>query len=175
MSLSGFYSAPAIMGFLYDEHSALSTPVFQLLVVSSIAFGSTYVFGTLLTARGNLRTLNKVALAGFLLNVILNLLLIPHFGATGAATATVATQFLTAIVQVLLSFRLARFHFKMIFWLRMVGYLVVALVVSWGLQHTGLYWAYLFVLNLAVVVLIAFVFKLLHIRAAIELIGHRLR
>ena len=44
-------------------------------------------FGTLLTANGSLRNLNLTAFGGMILNISLNLYLIPQFKASGAALA----------------------------------------------------------------------------------------
>src|SRR5690606_24591723 len=56
--IAAISSAEPIMDFLYVDHVLRSTHVFKILILSSIAFGSTYVFGTLLTARGDIKTLN---------------------------------------------------------------------------------------------------------------------
>jgi O-antigen/teichoic acid export membrane protein len=53
----------------------------------------------LLTAKGDLRFLNQLSAIGIVLNVALNALLIPKYGATGSAVATLITQSMTAVVQ----------------------------------------------------------------------------
>src|SRR5690606_34889477 len=60
------------------------------------------LFGTLLTANGSLRYLNWIAGVGLLLNISLNFILIPQFGATGAAITTLITQSLVAVVQIII-------------------------------------------------------------------------
>ena len=59
----------------------------------------TYIFGTLLTANGNLYLLNKIAFFGMIINIILNYFLINSHGAYGASISSFLTQFLTAIIQ----------------------------------------------------------------------------
>ena len=58
-----------------------------------------FIFGTLLTANGNLKILNIISLGGVITNVCINLLLIPKHGALGAAIATCFTQLVTATLQ----------------------------------------------------------------------------
>lgn len=58
-----------------------------------------YVTGTLLTASGDLRSLNRIALFCVGLNIVLNLCLIPQWGAWGSALATVITQWFALITQ----------------------------------------------------------------------------
>jgi O-antigen/teichoic acid export membrane protein len=52
-----------------------------------------------LTANGNLRVLNSISAIGILANITINLILIPEYGALGAAIATFTTQGVTAIAQ----------------------------------------------------------------------------
>lgn len=70
----------------------------------------TCIFGTLLTASGNLRKQNYVALGGILVNVVLNLILIPRFQAMGSAVSSLVTQMITGLLQVYLCYKV--FHFK---------------------------------------------------------------
>jgi O-antigen/teichoic acid export membrane protein len=104
------WNAEAIMAWRYSEHTDRSAPAFAMLIWCFVAVGTTYIFGTLLTAAGRLRVLNWMAAGGALLNIGLNLLLIPRFQAEGAAMASLATQWLTALVQLAMAvwlFRLA--------------------------------------------------------------------
>jgi O-antigen/teichoic acid export membrane protein len=99
------WNAQPVLELIYAEHTALSAPSFLLLIHCFVGVCVTYVFGTLLTASGDLRLLNCMAAGGALLNVALNLLLIPRMQAEGAAWASLATQLLTAGVQVVLAGR----------------------------------------------------------------------
>jgi O-antigen/teichoic acid export membrane protein len=95
-SACSFYSTE-LMSLLY--HSDESARVFQILIWGFIAISTSYVFGTLLTANGNLKALNIIALVGIVVNLLVNFLLIPRLMAVGSAYASLATQFSTAIVQ----------------------------------------------------------------------------
>lgn len=99
---SNFYSKE-LMQLLYKEHINESAQVFGLLMTGFIAISTTYVFGTLLTANGNLKQLNIVAASGMLINICLNLFLIPIFEAKGSAYASLITQFLTSGLQVIIA------------------------------------------------------------------------
>jgi O-antigen/teichoic acid export membrane protein len=63
--------------------------------------GMNFIFGTLLTANGNLKILNSISAIGIIANITINLILIPSYGALGAAIATFGTQGVTAIAQFL--------------------------------------------------------------------------
>lgn len=97
-----------IMGLLYTEELDASSEVFKWLILSLIPISITYIFGTLLTANGNLKWLNIMAIIGVALNIILNLILIPHYHALGAAISSLITQGLTSLAQVYLSTRFVK-------------------------------------------------------------------
>ncbi|MEI6898650.1 MAG: oligosaccharide flippase family protein [Bacteroidota bacterium] len=104
-----FYSYE-IMDLLYREHIHESAGVFRLLMGGFIAVSTTYIFGTLLTANGNLRALNLISLTGLIINFLMNLILIPHLFATGSAYASLTTQFFIAIAEVIMVQRVFRFR-----------------------------------------------------------------
>ncbi len=98
-----------LMEFMYKEHVAESARIFGLLMMSFIAVSTTYIFGTLLTANGNMRQLNYMAASGMILNIILNYILIKKFDAFGSAVSSMITQFLTAAIQVFIAQKIFKF------------------------------------------------------------------
>jgi len=98
----GLFFSNDIMNLLYHEHGDLSAPVFTMLMFSFVCISTSYIFGTLLTANGSLRNLNLTALGGMILNISLNLFLIPQFKASGAALAGLITQIIMALAQIIL-------------------------------------------------------------------------
>jgi O-antigen/teichoic acid export membrane protein len=92
-----------IMSFLYSESTQAWADTFGLLVFSFIAIGLMYIFGTYMTARGELKSLNIIYATCVVLNVVLNFLLIPKYGAYGAAAATLATQTVASLSLIAMS------------------------------------------------------------------------
>lgn len=92
--------------WMLDDANEYFVAVLVVLVWSSNAAGLIYVVGPLLTANNNLRLMNRIFALGLLLNVVLNAVLIPFYGALGAAVATIATQGMVALAEVGLVFRL---------------------------------------------------------------------
>jgi O-antigen/teichoic acid export membrane protein len=99
---SGFYDTE-IMGLLYWNNVEMSASILQILMVSFLGIATTYIFGTLLTANGSIRQLNQMAVVGMIINIGLNLILIPHLQALGSAWASLATQLFTALAQTILA------------------------------------------------------------------------
>ncbi len=91
--------------WILKEASPYAVSVFKILVWSSISSGVIYVFGTLLTSSGNLKKMNRVFAIGFLLNLIGNLIMIPRYGAWGAAISTLITQSFVAVVELFLVYQ----------------------------------------------------------------------
>lgn len=114
--------------------------VFSMLMSCFVAISMTYVFGTLLTANGSLKALNIVAAAGMVLNIGLNLILIPRFLASGSAVASVATQFVMAIIQMVIAIKVFKVEFKVKEIVRLC--LFVALLFGWlfALQFVNIRW-----------------------------------
>lgn len=97
----------------FDKIYTGDTNGYQILAVLMSCFTAislTYIFGTLLTASGNLKKQNYVALGGIAINVILNLILIPKYFALGSAISSLVTQLLTGLLQVYICYKV--FHFK---------------------------------------------------------------
>lgn len=106
-SVSLFYSYQ-LMNLLYVQHIQQSADVFGVLMFSFVANTILFVFGTLLTANGSLGIQNKLMFIALILNVGLNLLLIPHYKALGAAWAGVITQGFVALAEMILAFKMIR-------------------------------------------------------------------
>lgn len=94
--------AEEIMLLLYHDTTQASFWCFAILAISFVPVSISYIYGTLLTAGGFLKEMNRIATVGLLLNVILNTITIPKFGLLGAAGVTLITQSLVAISQMLL-------------------------------------------------------------------------
>lgn len=105
------FNSDFILGLIYKDGIEDSVISFQLLMWSFIGTCSTVIFGTLLTAKGELRFLNISAAIGLVLNFAINYALIPKYGANGAALATLITQSAISLAQIVYCYR----HFHMQF------------------------------------------------------------
>lgn len=94
-----FYSAN-IMKMLYPNDVGETSIVFSILMCCFMGSATQYVFGTLLTANGSLKYLNIIAGCGFIVNITMNLILIPRMQAVGAAIASLTTQLLVPAIQI---------------------------------------------------------------------------
>jgi O-antigen/teichoic acid export membrane protein len=131
-----------IMTLLYGtEYMGAVTTVFPMLMTCFVAISMTYVFGSLLTANGNLRELNMMALGGMIFNIGMNVVFIRIFKmeATGTAISSLCTQALTALAQVLIVQSKFRFRVNWRLLTTLVVY-VAGVIATASLCHTYFLW-----------------------------------
>ncbi|HQQ93805.1 MAG TPA: oligosaccharide flippase family protein [Bacteroidia bacterium] len=104
ISVSSIFYSDHFYEVIYKGESE-GHEILGLLMCCFTAISTTYIFGTLLTANGNLKFLNLMAIGGIVVNLVLNFVLIPRYHAMGSAVASVITQFVTALIQVYLSYK----------------------------------------------------------------------
>lgn len=112
------------------------------------AVSLTCVFGTLLTASGNLKRQNYVALGAIIINVLLNFILIPKYHALGSAISSLVTQMVAGLLQVYICYKVFNFHVNK------------RLLTSLALFIAGLFFINYFTLNLTNEWMINFVIML---------------
>jgi len=105
IAMGSYFYSNELMAMLYNAQLHDSAHVFQILMGGFIAVSTTYIFGTLLTANGNLKELNIIACCGLIISFSCNIFLIPRFLAIGSAYASLITQFTTAFFQVILAIK----------------------------------------------------------------------
>ncbi|WP_165779307.1 oligosaccharide flippase family protein [Brumimicrobium salinarum] len=158
-----------IIDFIYAERYDNSAEVFCWLILSFVPMSFSHIFGTLLTANNNLKLLNKMALLGVLLNIILNYFLIPEMKAEGAAIATITTQSLTALMQIILAIKVFKLKIDWKSLLRFVFLLSIFIPVTHFLhQEIGKLWSILVTVLVGVGLL--FMLKLIHIKTLLTML-----
>jgi O-antigen/teichoic acid export membrane protein len=115
--------AESIFQLLYTSDAQSINP-FYWLMLSFIGISMNFVFGTLLTAHGNLKELNIISAIGVLINVSLNVLLIPKYGAAGAGFTAFVTQLIMALTQFILCVRLFKLHIGLKHIFKWIGYII---------------------------------------------------
>lgn len=165
-----FVFAEPLMELLYKTNVDQVVPIFRVLVLSFLAMSTTYIFGTLLTAGNFLKQLNIMALGGAFLNIGLNFWLIPRYGAWGAAIASVITQFLTGISQILMAwyFFNYRFNTKVVaIWMLFAALTIGA---GWGVTQVQISWQLGLVGLAGAGVLIAFATGMVNLKQLFRLV-----
>ena len=144
--------------------------VFPILMGSFFCLSTTYVFGTLLTANGSLKQLNLVAATGVVINILLNLIVIPRFQSVGAAFTSLCVQFLTAFAQYLLCKKIFKLKLGTGYWMHLLLFLGSVALCSWLVKMPQWNWMISFAVGFAINLGLIFVTRLLSIKEIVSLI-----
>ncbi|KPK85091.1 MAG: hypothetical protein AMS27_08360 [Bacteroides sp. SM23_62_1] len=150
-----------IIEWMYHEHIQYSASIFPLLMLGFISISTTYIFGTLLTANGNLKELNILASSALVINILLNILFIPRHQAFGAALSSLITQTFMAVAQVLVAFLKFRFRLKWEQLYRFGAFSATVFILGWFTAEYIKSWFMGAILVIVLSVLSAFVVRIL--------------
>lgn len=115
--------------------------VLGILIWTFVPVSVTYIFSTLLTAHERLMQMNRFFVAGLVLDVTLNMSLVPYWKAAGSAWATLGTQLFIAVAMVWLCVQTFQFRPSKKGLLQTLGFAVWVLFADWFIfEKTGLAW-----------------------------------
>lgn len=95
------FNSEWILTLIYSNYVHDSVLPFTILTFAFIPITFTFIYGTILTANGNLLFLNIVSLFSIIINFTLNWIFIPQFGAMGAAFTSLLTQIIIGLAQLI--------------------------------------------------------------------------
>lgn len=128
VSVGCFFYSNELSGMI--NHGVTDSAVeFSILMLCFTAVSTTYIFGTLLTANGNLKQLNIMAIVGICINLILNFILIPRYMAMGSAISSLITQFFTAGIQIYFAYKIFKFKINVRLIIALIVF-IIGIVVS---------------------------------------------
>lgn len=168
VGVTAFFYRDYLIGLRYNDFISQASQSFGFLILSFIPISVTYIYGTLLTANGSLRQLNLMAVGGLILNVVLNLILIPKYKAEGASIATLITQLITAKIQVLLVLKIFKLKINWNLYLKLSGLIVLVIAVNWSLIQTDLPIGFKFLLSLVCSTILPFLLGLIKINTFVS-------
>ncbi len=170
LAITGICFDEEIMLALYHEIHPGTTIIFTLLMNSFLGIGLVYVFGSLLTANGSLKNLSKIAFVGLVINVGLNLWLIPQYQAVGMAIASLCTQLVMGFLHVWLAKKtfLLKTDYKTL--IRLSLFFAILLILAPISKTISSYWLVNLVLLLIGGLFIAFFLRLFSLKALFQIL-----
>jgi O-antigen/teichoic acid export membrane protein len=171
ISVTIIYYRHDFMDWLYHEHTNESAQILGVLMVSYIFVSSTYISGTLLTAGGHLWHLNVTAGIGLILNILLNLILIPKHGAFGSANASMLTQILIMLVQFILVFRIFGFRKRKALFYRLILFVILLVALSQISLYINLSWLVKAIGLILITSILAFTMGLIRLPILVSMLG----
>ena len=161
LSFLGYFYANDIMDIRYDSGIAESAKAFKYLMIGFIGVSGTYIFGALLTANQSMRSLNGMAMFGVVVNIVLNLILIPTYKAEGAAFASMSTQLILAAYQIILVRREVQVGLSLKTWLGMAAFALIMALSFLSLHELKWDFAMASASCLGLAVFLVFLFRLI--------------
>lgn len=137
-----FFARQELVALMMPERaSAYRWETLGILIWTFVPVCATYIFSTLLTAGERLMAMNRVFLVALLLDIALDLWLIPRWQARGAAIATLSTQSFVAAGMVWLCARDFGFRASARGVGQALGFGVAVVAADWFVfEKTGLAW-----------------------------------
>ncbi len=167
-----FWKQPLIR-LLNHQSTDYSGDVFGIVMLCFVPLALMYIYGTLLTANGNLRVLNIMAAIGLLLNIGFNLWLIPIHQALGAAIAAIITQGFVGISNFYLGKKQLKIRFEPSFSKNLMISLILVFGMAYSTFSMKLDWVFGSTLIILTTILCMFIFKMIDLKQAFALIKSR--
>lgn len=162
--------AEPLMGILHKENLTDSAHIFSILIIAFVFVCNGYIFGTLLTANGNISLLNKIALLGVLLNIGLNILVIPTYGSYGAAIVSLITYGFVTSCQLVYSFLKFKINLKKRILIQAFISVICISILYYFLKRVNLEWYIKYFIGLSVSILILIINRLVPIKQLTTLV-----
>lgn len=130
-----YFFGSELMLLLYTHAQPNDGHLLFLLMLAFPGFCIGYVYSTLLTANGSLRALNILSLGMVVFSLGLNFVLIPRYGAWGAAITAAATQMILAFILIKLCQRILNLPFHSLWLFKHLLFIISIFAVSYLFQH----------------------------------------
>jgi O-antigen/teichoic acid export membrane protein len=138
LPLTCWFYKNELFAFLYPQADTYSSLVMAIVLLSFPFISAMYIYGTLLTAKGQINWLNKVAFTAMILNLVLNTILIPLYQSKGAAIAAVITHAFMSLTCFLKSVLIFEIKIKWKDQLKLAFFFISSVLIFYFLnQQTG--------------------------------------
>ncbi len=156
-----------LSSFIYSLDN--SSTILKILMGSFVSISITYIFGTLLTANGNLKQLNIVAAVGVVINIALNFIFIPRLLAIGAAFTSLCVQFVTCAIQFFIAKKTFKLTLGIKFWCKIMVFLGLTCITTYLSTKLPINWMVSFGIAFISSIILTFLTKMLSFNELKEL------
>lgn len=171
LALSCWFYRFQLMQLLYGEaNSEYLSKIFGILMLSAPLITIYYIFSTVLTAKNQLKTLNSIASVGLVLNIVLNLYMIPNYQALGAAIATLITLLVTGFSYSLFALKKVENGFSSKQTLKIICLTAMLCLTGLGLQYVSINWMLSFIAFVSLGSIYTFSLRLISLKRLLELL-----
>ena len=168
LAMTAFNYNAELMSWLYNGHVEESSRVFGWLMLSIVPLSATYVFGSLLTAKGEMKKLNMIAFTAVILNILLNLLLIFRFQAIGSAVASLCTQCFIIIAEAVMVIKIFGFSVSRRTVVKISVFAAISALVIFISHNWRFHWMWNLCISLILSVIAACLMGMINIKQTIQ-------
>ncbi|MCB0520660.1 MAG: polysaccharide biosynthesis C-terminal domain-containing protein [Lewinellaceae bacterium] len=174
VAIACFFFRGELMHWLYPETAtAYYGDVLAFIILTLVPFSGIFIYSTLLTANNSLKKMNWLFGSGIVVNLALNLLLIPAYKAVGAGCSAFATQTFVLVGMMFLAKK--ELHLAMD-WRqasKIASFILLVIIANWLLFYfSQADWLLRFTAALAIGLLLAIALRLLRIKMLLGLVKH---
>ena len=160
--LSIIFYGEKMLEILFDNPTSDYLTILRILILSYFMVAVAYIYGTLLLACGKVRYLNYVFGLGLILNVVLNILLIPKHLAIGAAIATLFTQAFVLFGQIYLVKKEINISTSITEILKIMKFGVLSTLIFYIINISlALHWMVVLSISILICLLLSFILKII--------------
>ncbi len=172
IAMGSWFYRSQIMELLYHQNNSdqLSL-IFGILMLSLPLIVVYYIFSTVFTANNNLKLLNLISAGGLLINIGLNILLIPIYQALGAAISSLVSFSLIGLVYVIFYHINSRNPFPFSLWFKVVFFGLLLIILGYFINLLTQNWILGFVLYVSIAMISASLFQFFNIKTIKGIIG----
>lgn len=135
LAIISYYFSIPIIDALYVSNIESAAKILPILMLCFVAISTTYIYGTLLTAHGSLLVLNRLAIGGLFVNLILNYILIPNYQGFGSALASLITQVLIVLSQMIIVKKLFQLKLNFKFSIKLILFIGLVFLVAYEVNN----------------------------------------
>jgi O-antigen/teichoic acid export membrane protein len=170
LAVSSMFYRVEIMELMGYPDFQESAPIYSMLMYAFLGMAATIIYGTLLTANGDLKILNITSAVAVLINVVLNFILIPRYQAYGAAISAVFAQLFVGLSQYFIASRRFRFGIDPRLIFKIIVFIGGVIGLGLGSLQVSATWWIRFLGMVTASMLLAMALNLIDLRAMIRLI-----
>ncbi|MDX9772587.1 MAG: polysaccharide biosynthesis C-terminal domain-containing protein [Bacteroidales bacterium] len=162
-----------ILDLLYTSPAGNALNAFSILMLTLVPVGLIYIYSTVLTAAGRFKLLGVIMVSGMVLNITINRLTIPSYGAPGAAFTALVSQSAVALACMI---AVGKSMFRVVSTNRLWLYILMLLITCAAgrlMRLTGINWVIAASAQLAAGFIVALAFRMIEPFKSLKLIMER--
>lgn len=173
IAIVSIINSKEIMQFLYHEKTEYSASLFQKLLISFIFICNSYIFGTYLTAKGEIKLLNRFALIATISTIILNVIFIPKYGAAASCLISIFTFGIVSLLQTLYSLKSLSIKISVMKIVSFIVWLLTIININVALKNYINNWLLAILIGAFLSVIILFIVRLISLKQVLMILNNK--